>query len=793
MRTSLEAPPPDRLSPPGNPTANVRPPVARSQIILQLPFALAIFLSAFLLFQVQLLLGKQILPLFGGAPAVWTTCLLVFQLLLLAGYAYAHGVAAHVSLRWQLIVQFSLFLLSAVGLVFLSRIWPTPISPGATWHTPADGDPTWTIVKFLLAAVGLPFFLLSITSPLLQHWLARSMPRHSPYRLYALSNAGSLLALLSYPFLVEPNLRLRTQAWIWVAGYAAYLAACIVCAATIARSNVAASSNAAPLPTPTARSVSPLGWALPSRWICLAACASTLLLATTNLICQEVAVIPFLWVLPLSLYLLSFILCFESVRWYRRAIFQPLFAVAVGFVILVSLPNTTYSYLVQLAAYSTLLFAGCMVCHGEAACSRPAPESLTAFYLCIAAGGAVGGIFVSLLAPRIFPGYWEFPLGALAGLALVLSLSRSDPFSWWHTGRLSLALSILAGVVLLAPAILTPVWGAAAHLPWWSIFGSAGALLLGSLICFLRERRRSASPPRPFWVRVAARTTLALLTAGLAITQKAEFYNVQARSRNFYGVLSVVASPSEGYLALRHGKTMHGFQFQDPARAHLATGYYGPKSGANAVITNWPLHPMRVGLVGMGVGTLATLAQPGDVFRFYEINPDVYKWSAGNHPYFTYLRDSRATVEVVLGDGRLSLEREAARGESQNFDLLVLDAFSSDAIPMHLLTREAFLVYATHLRSPKSVIAVHISNNTLDLRPVLAAIAGEFHFHALQVTPFIPRSPFSESNWVLLSRDAASLAIPDVQVDSQPLFSNAKPLLWTDDYCNLLRVLRPRE
>ncbi len=793
MRTLLEVPPSDHISPPRNHTANTGLWAASSQIIPRLPLALAIFLSAFLLFQVQLLLGKEILPLFGGSPAVWTACLLVFQLLLLGGYAYAHGIAAGLSLRRQSIVQFTLLLLSVAALLFLSRIWPTPISPGGTWRPLADADPTWTIVQFLLVAVGLPFFVLSTTSPLLQHWLASSRPLHSPYRLYALSNAGSLLALLSYPFLVEPNLRLRTQAWIWVAGYAAYVAVCGICAATIARSKFPASPGLAPLPTPIVRSVSPLGWGLPFRWVCLAACASTLLLATTNLICQEVAVIPFLWVLPLSLYLLSFILCFESHRWYCRAVFQPLFAVTVGLVILVSLPNSSYSYLVQLAAYSILLFAGCMVCHGEAARSRPAPESLTTFYLCIAAGGALGGIFVSLLAPRIFPGYWEFPLGVLAGVALLLSFSMSDPSSWWHTGGLSLALSIFAGLVLLAPPILSPVWGAAAHFPRWSIFGSAGALLLGSLICFLMERRRPALPPRPFWVRAAARTALALLTAGLAITQKAEFYNVLARSRNFYGVLSVVASPSEGYLALRHGKIVHGFQFQDPARAHLATGYFGPQSGANAVITSWPVHPMRVGLVGMGVATLATLAQRGDVFRFYEINPDVYKWSAGSRPYFTNLRDSRATIEVVLGDGRLSLEREAARGEPQNFDLLVLDAFSSDAIPMHLLTREAFLVYSTHLRSPKSVIAVHISNNTLDLRPVLAAIAGEFHFDALQVTPFIPSSPFSESNWVLLSRDPASLAIPDVQHDSRPLSSNAKPLLWTDDYCNLLRVLRPRE
>jgi hypothetical protein len=758
----------------------------------QLPFALAIFLSAFLLFQIQLILGKQILPLFGGAPAVWTACLLFFQLALLAGYSYSHAVAAWLSPRQQSVAQISFLAVSLLVLSLLTRVWVTPVTPGSAWGASAGIDPTFAIIKFLAAAIGLPFFLLSTTSPLLQHWFSRVAPNRSPYRLYALSNAGSLLGLLSYPFLIEPHVRLHLQSWIWVTGFAVYAVAYAGCAYIASKGSASISSrdtNDKLIPRIAKLS---LGWALPLRWISLAATASTLLLANTNLICQEVAVIPFLWVLPLSLYLLSFILCFDGDRWYRRGLFQTLFVIAAGLVILVSLPNTNYSYVVQLLAYSILLFAGCMVCHGEAARSRPGADSLTAFYLCISIGGALGGIFVSFLAPRIFPGYWEFPIAVLACIVLLLNISIRNRSCWWYTGRISVALVLCAGIILLAPATLAPVSKAAAHLRIELIVTLAGSCLLAALAFYLLERRKPAAISNPVWVRAAARIGLALLTAGLAISQKAEFYDVIARSRNFYGVLSVIENKQEHYLALRHGKTTHGFQYQDAQLALLATGYYGPHSGANAVISNATTRPLRVGLVGMGVGTLAALAQPGDLFRFYEINPDVYKWSSGVHPYFTYLQNSHGTIEVSIGDGRLSLEEEAAHGVRQNFDLLVLDAFSSDAIPMHLLTREAFTTYLFHMKSPHSVIAVHISNNTLDLRPVLAGVAHEFGFQALDVTPYLPNGPLSQSEWILLSRDPSALNLPDLTKDSEPLAANTKPLLWTDDYCDLLRVLRPR-
>ena len=753
----------------------------------QIPFALAIFLSAFLLFQVQLLLGKQILPMFGGAPAVWTACLLVFQLLLLAGYGLAHGVALGLRIRSQAAVQMALLTASLVLLAVLSQTWPSPITPGSDWRPTSEAHPTFSIVLFLFAAIGLPFLLLSTTSPLLQNWFARSSQRASPYRLYALSNAGSLLGLLSYPVLVEPNLRVRTQAWVWTAGYAVWAVTFIYCALMTRRTFPLTQINERPNDA-AERELRP-GWKAAAKWTGLAACASVLLLSTTNFICQEVAVIPFLWVLPLCLYLLSFIFCFESDRWYRRGLFHAFFAVAAGAMILVTQPNAEYSYLVQLAACLALLFAGCMVCHGEAARSRPDAKHLTQFYLCISSGGALGGIFVGLAAPRIFPNYWEYPLGILVCAMVILGAAVGDKNSWWYRGSAPLAALVLAGAAFALPAVLAPVVPGL-RLALWERGLLPAALLAFAGFLMVRERRKSQTSRQVWPMRLAARVTLGVLTAGLAIPQKAEFFHVVARARNFYGVLSVVDVQPENYFALRHGKIVHGFQFQDAQRARVATGYYGENSAANIVIRNWPAHPMRVGLVGMGAGALAAVGKPGDVYRFYEINPDVYRFSGGERPYFTFLRDSPANIEVALGDARILLEQEAAKKEPQGFDVLVLDAFSSDAIPMHLLTREAFDVYLKHLRGQESVIAVHISNRTLDLGPVVAGLANEFGMKAVRCQPVSLKSYLWPSDWILLSKSGASLDIRELRKWEVPVSGSAKPILWTDDYSNLLRVLR---
>ena len=783
----------------------------------RLPFAFAIFVSAFLLFQVQLLMGREVLPLFGGAAAVWTVCVFVFQLLFLAGYAYSHAITQWFALRRQVIVHGALLGASAIYLGVMAYLRSAPIAVGTDWRPPPGASPTWTIVEFLMRAIGLPFFLLSATSPLLQHWFAQDGPRRMPYRLYALSNVGSLLGLLSYAFFVEPHVGLRAQRWDWAVGYVLFLVCYYLTARTlisgsaaapvprerppmarkgprIARTMAATTAGKEQVVSDVMRQAPAVGWPLRLFWISLAACASVLLLATTNLICQDIAVSPFLWILQLSLYLISFIVCFENDRWYRREIIYPLFAITVALVVVVSLPGALYSFLIQLAAYSSALFFGCMVCHGETARTRPRPESLTTFYLCIAAGGTVGGLVVSLLAPAIFPNYWEYPLGVLGCVAVLLSVSAAERSSWWYQGRASLALAILAGAVLLAPAVASSVWKPAEQWPPALGVYAAALLAVAAVSRYALERRAPRTTPAPFLVRNASRIVLALFTAGLLIPQKAALYHVIASSRNFYGVLSVVSVDAENYLALRHGSTVHGFQYRDLPRARFSTGYYGPTSGANIIIRNWPAHPMRVGLVGMGVGTLAALAQPGDVFRFYEINPDVYKLSAGQHLYFTYLRDSPARVEVVLGDARLSLQRESSRGDFQNFDILILDAFSSDAIPMHLLTREAFQVYAQHLRAPTSVIAVHISNQTLDLRPVLAGISRDFGLHAVRVDPLLPTGPFSQSDWILLSRDSGSLSGEELAAHSEAFpAATMRTISWTDDYCDLWHVIRWRD
>lgn len=758
----------------------------------QLPFSLAIFLSAFLLFQVQLLLGKELLPLFGGAPAVWTACVLVFQVLFLAGYGYSHGLAAWLPVRRQVLVHNSLLALSAVYLAALGAIQSTPIGIGATLRPQPGANPVWTIMVLLICAVGLPYFLLSATSPLMQHWYVQRGETRSAYRLYALSNVGSLLGLLSYPLFVEPHFGLHVQAWAWTTGYALFLICYFFNARNASRAAFAIAPKQAALADSHPRAAFP-EWSLRLFWAALGACGSVLLLATTNLVCQDIAVSPFLWVLELSLYLFSFVVSFENDRWYRREIFYPAFALTVGLVIIVSLPNAAYSFLVQLAAYSAALFAGCMICQGEAVRTRPKARSLTIFYFCIAGGGALGGIIVSLIAPWMFVNYWEYPLGVLGCIAVLLFVSARERSSWWYSGRPSLAIAILSGVVLMGPVLLAPLWSEGTRLPAWASIGAAAVLGCAALFMYALERRRPNTWCAPILVRSASRIALALLTLGLLIPEKAALYHVVGSSRDFYGVLSVVRVSDGNYLALRDGNVVHGFQYEDKQRARVATGYYGSASGVNIVIRNWPYHPMRVGLVGMGAGTLAALGHPGDVFRFYEIDPDVYKLSTGRHPYFTFLKDSSARIEVVVGDARLSLENEADRGDVEKFDVLVLDAFSSDAIPMHLLTREAFSVYEEHLRGPASVIAVHISNQTLDLRPVLAGIDREFGFHALRVYAPLSTGPFSQSDWILLSRDPASLAGMEMAQHSEPFPGETQPIFWTDDYCNLFGVIRWHE
>ncbi len=751
-------------------------------------YGAAIFLGAFLLFQVELILGKLILPWFGGTPAVWTACLLVFQLLLLAGYSYARLFAFKLSARSQGSAHLLALGGSLLLLVFLAFVWPTPITPGENWRPNGADNPTWFIVRFLLAGIGFPFLILATTGPLLQHWFALEHPGRSPYRLYSLSNLGSLFGLLAYPFLLEPLLRLHAQVWLWTALYAIFIGLCGSCAfRTYSRDGGERGSRAV---RPTGADSAAPKPTLYLLWMGLAMCASVFLLATTNMICQQVAVIPFLWVLPLSLYLVSFILCFESERWYRPSVFQALFVLLACVACIYPLPSSIAGYVMALVLFSGLLFAACMLCHGELARLKPESQYLTAFYLSVSVGGAAGGIFVGMAAPRIFSDYWEFQLALLACCLVVVAAAAKDQKSWWHQGRRWLTFAALTTLILVLPAglkIFALKWFV---FPDVSRYTAAGAASIVTILIFFSERSREGRREERIGVRAAVLALLAMV--GLAWMAPMIHNNMNvAQVRNFYGVLRVQNIQPNNLLRLVHGQVVHGYQSLDPELRTRPLSYYGLNSGVGILMRNLSTGIHRTGVIGLGTGSLAAYGRPGDYYRFYEINEAEIPWSAAReHPYFTFIHDSAAKVDVLVGDGRLSLEAEATRGEFQRFDVLVLDAFSGDAIPTHLLTREAFEIYLKHLNSPRSVIAVHITNKVLNLAPLLGGLAKSLGLHGVHIyRPWRPEASAS-SDWVLLSPDPTAFAAPEIAQAGTPLPMEGPLPVWTDDYSNLLRVLR---
>ncbi|HCC56437.1 MAG TPA: hypothetical protein DEQ47_04110 [Solibacterales bacterium] len=680
------------------------PPTAERATLL---YGLTVLFSAFLLFEVQPLIAKIILPWFGGSAAVWTSCLLFFQMVLLLGYAYAHWLASKAP-RSQVLWHAALLAAS----LLLLPIVPSP------WWKPAGGDlPLLRILGLLGATVGLPYFLLSATSPLLQSWFARTGRGALPYRFFALSNAGSMAALVSYPMLVEPYISSTRQAYVWSAAYLLFAVLCAVVAWRTRRTPL--------LAAPAIQRVAPRQALV---WIGLAAAASALLMAVTNHLSQNIAAIPFLWVLPLSLYLLSFILCFESSRWYRRPIFLGLFAVSLGSMAYCLAGTGVVSNLaVLIAVFSVSLFVCCMVCHGELARLKPPAGQLTAFYLMISIGGALGGLFVAAVAPVVFPALFEFPIAiAFTGMLVTAVLYRRPETEYWRDQ--------------------------------WKVLWPAAAV--GSIA----------------------------LAGYLAYNTHETVSGAEVLVRNFYGALRVTDYAANADQAatrqLTHGTINHGEQFTDAALRRQPVTYYAPTSGIGRTLLELGKYgPLRIGVVGLGAGTLAAYGRPGDYIRYYEINPLVpgIAWNQ-----FTYLRDTPARVEIALGDARLSLERET----SQQFDVLAIDAFSSDAIPVHLLTREAFRVYWRHLR-PNGVLAVHVSNKYLDLAPVVRAIAVHSGMWARQVTNEADtRSDTFASDWVMVYArpgfgDLPWLNDPVAQIAVIPGLRE-----WTDDYGNLWQILR---
>lgn len=756
-------------------------------------FGFTIFLSAFLLFWVQLLLGKYILPWFGGTPAVWTTCMMFFQVGLLGGYTYAHLMSSRLRPRVQGLLHVGLLLACVLLLFLLAVAWGSPITPGVNWKPRTGSRPIWDIIILLSASVGLPYFILSATGPLLQAWFARTYPGRSPYRLYALSNFGSFLALLSYPFLLEPSLTLKTQAHLWWWAYLCFAAACGYCALRMS----AGVQGSAPIVTSDdviRRTIKRPRASLYALWISLAACASVIFLATTNQICQDIGVVPLLWVLPLSLYLLSFIVCFENERWYSRRWFHPLLGIAIFGACFVLSDGAVGSILAQIAIYSFVLFVCCMVCHGEIVRSKPHPDYLTSFYLTVAAGGALGGVVVTLLAPHLFKGFWEYQLGLWLCVLLTLLVVVRDRESWLYRSPLGSPVLVVAVAALLPEAASLSTTAqkgkTLVHLPLLT------ALFL-IVYVFLNRNRTGSEKARRQAAPVYCLGAWLLLGTVLLGSITAHTRTAVALSRNFYGVLGVFpqnpSDPERAAYVLKHGRVTHGMQFRAADKSRLPTSYYGPASGIGLAILRSPqrsgpegARALRIGVVGLGAGTIAAYGEPGDTIRFYEINPEVIR-IATSGAYFTYLKDCRARVEVIPGDARLSMERELNRDEAQKFDVLAIDAFSGDAIPVHLLTEEAFKVYLKHLSGPQAIIAIHITNTYLDLRPVVLKLANRFGLRSAWISSEGDGEMVSTSSWMLLSQSSTLVAGAASTLNGVRL---PESRLWTDDYSNLFQVLR---
>jgi hypothetical protein len=675
---------------------------------IQLLFAGTIFSSAFLLFLVQPLIAKQILPWFGGSAAVWSICMVFFQAVLLAGYAYSDWVTRHLRVRAQAALHVGLLLAS---LAFL------PLVVRAGWKPTGAEDPTWLILGLLFATIGLPYFLLSTTGPLVQSWVARTPWGAQVYRYFSLSNLASLLSLLCYPVFIEPRSSLLQQARGWSWGYALFVVLCAGTTLLVARRwPEAASSLAAPGQAASADQDKPPPWTDGLLWLVLPALASWLLLAVTNHITQNVAAVPFLWILPLSLYLFTFVLCFESDRWYRRSVFLPL---AAGVLLLCAFGlqhHVGSDVRTGLPIYVGGLFVLCMFLHGETARLRPGPRHLTRFYLMLSLGGATGGALVGLVAPHVLPAYYEL------GIGLMLT-------------------------ALAAAAVL-------------------------------RQR---------VWLRVSSVGLAACCALFLIVQIGGDRSDARHLMRNFYGALITFdvrrTDPANNVRLLSHGSTKHGEQFLDPSRRREPTTYYGATSGIGRAMAVAPAAPRHVGLIGLGAGTLASYGRSGDVYRIYEINPQVFELADSE---FTFLRDSPARIERVLGDARLALERERPQG----FDLLAVDAFSGDAVPVHLLTSEAMDVYLRHMK-PEGIVAFHVTNRYLELAPVVARISESKGLHAMLVSDDAKASKWlNPTDWVLVARDPGVLASEPLRAAASPIGTPADARPWSDDFNNLLGVLK---
>ncbi len=685
-----------------------------------------VFLSAFLLFLVEPMTAKRLLPQLGGSAAVWITCLVFFQTALLAGYCYAHWIAKRLRPPGQAIAHSTLLALAMIGLAFRAR--PSPAA--ATWH------PLWATLWMLTAMIGLPFVALAATTPLVQSWRARIRERRGDSRfwgLFALSNSGAMLALVLYPWLIEPHCALQMQRVAWAIGFVVSAMGCAAVAWRQARRSTIRGQHReeeelSSRAEDRSRSISSSAKAeamidRPSAdrralWLLLPAASSMLLCAITAHLSQNVAAVPLLWIVPLAAYLLSFIVTFAGPRWYLRSFALRMLAFSIATVGYLVAKQITVPLLISLPVYVAALFVICYFCHGELYRLRPPASETTVFYLVIAAGSALGAIFIGVAAPMLFSLNYDLALSVIFLTALAIATT-------WRSG--------------------------------WLV--------------------------RAFWI---AGTAAMIWAASLNV--RALRHDAISQLRGFYGSLRVIqtfAIPGPGIQrTLMSGTIQHGIQVFNDELRRRGTSYYAPDSGVGLALRFCcDRKPRRIGVVGLGAGTLAVYGEPGDSITFYEIDPLVERLARAR---FSYLKECRAPVNVILGDARVSLENQPP----QNYDVLVLDAFSGDAIPVHLLTAEAIELYRRHLK-PGAILAFHISNQYVDLAPLLAEEARHAGMIALGVHSLAndEEGEFS-ADWVLMSANAEFFRQPEVAIASRPILPRPGLRLWTDNFNSLLPLIK---
>ncbi|WP_293758982.1 hypothetical protein [uncultured Paraglaciecola sp.] len=690
-------------------------------------YFISVFISAFLVFQIQPIISKVLLPLFGGGASVWTTCMLFFQFFLLVGYLYSYVLTKIMRVRNQIVVHLSCLIFS----LFL-----LPIDIADIQNIPISGQPTWAVLKVLFFSLGFPYLILSANTPLLQHWFSSETNGANPYRLYAISNVGSFLALISYPVVIEPFLSLELQVKLWSSIYWLFFIFIGWIFFTVVKQNnkynPSVSEN---ISSPT------LSYFRLILWFMLSGLGVILLVSTTNALTQNVPPVPFLWLAPLSIYLVTYVLAFSNLSIYVRSIWLPFFMLLSFVALLIYFIGGQFDILTQLLIYLLILFCGCMICHGELNSLKPQQGNTTLFYLILSAGGVCGSFLVSFTAKSLFDEFLEFPL-AIFGVLVLTTVSL-----WWSKKdkRIDIDFSQADAIANKHLSIL-----------------ALGSACVGGV-----------------W-----------LLSFVSLNNQYKQYDI-AKARNFYGILTVkdITQGEINERRLVDGTTSHGSQYLPLSNTAIPTSYYRPGTGVQLVIEELSSdshNQLHVGIIGLGVGALAAYGQAGDHYTFYELNPLVSTFA---NRYFTYLRDTKAKVDIKLGDARVTLQKELELGQKNEFDLLIIDAFSGDLIPTHLMTYEAFLLYQQHINT-HGTLALHISNRHLSLLPVILQ-----HSKSLNMQIMLFDTPGDgkehDTQWVIMTNNKRLTQSVQLLYQQTSLDKGIHPeVLWTDDYSSLLPILK---